>query len=88
MAPPGWGAGPGLDMELLYTAEGYKGKGAGSMILQYGCEMADRDGLEAYIDASPGGKPLYERFGWVFTKQVKLPRFDYYYDFGVRQPKQ
>jgi hypothetical protein len=32
------------------------------MILKYGCDMADRDGLEAYIDASSGRRPPYERF--------------------------
>lgn len=57
------------------------------MILKYGCDMADRDGLESYIDASPAGRPLYQRIGYAFTKQVKLPRFDYKYNFGVRQPK-
>ena len=67
--------------------EDYKGQGAGSMVLQYGCDLADRDSVEAYIDASPRGKRLYERFGFVFTKQQKMPRFDYYYNYGIRQPK-
>ncbi len=76
------------DMELLGTVGEYKGQGAGSMILKYGCDLADQDGLEAYIDFSPAGKPLYERFGWVFTKETKLPRFEYSYHFGIRQPKE
>jgi hypothetical protein len=38
------------------------------MILKYG-DMADRDGLEAYIDASLGGKLLYERFGCVLRNR-------------------
>ena len=73
-------------MELLMTAEEYKGKGAGSMILKHGCYLADEDGVECYIDSSPRAKPLYERFGWVFTKQEPLP-MDYHYNFGIRQPK-
>lgn len=73
-------------MELLGTAEAYKGKGAGSMILEFGCDLADKDGLECYIDASPRGKPVYEKFGFVFTEVEQLP-MDYYYNFGIRQPK-
>lgn len=73
-------------MELLFTGEGHEGLGAGSMIMKDGCDMADRDGLQVYNDVSAGGRPLYERFGWVFTKQVKLPRFDYHYNVGIRQP--
>jgi hypothetical protein len=43
------------DMEL-FTGEGHKGQGAGSMIPKSGCDMAGRDGLESYSDVSPGGK--------------------------------
>jgi hypothetical protein len=42
--------------------------------------MANRDVSEAYIDASLGGRPLYGR---VFTKQIKLLRFGYYYNLAL-----
>lgn len=73
-------------MELLCTAEAYKGQGAGSLILQRGCELADKDKLECYIDSSPRGKRVYEKFGFVFTKHVPLP-MHYSYHFGVRRPQ-
>lgn len=73
-------------MELLCTAEAYKGQGAGSLILQHGCELADKDKLECYIDSSPRGKRVYEKFGFVFTKHVLLP-MHYNYHFGVRRPQ-
>lgn len=73
-------------MELLQTSQSFKGKGAGSLILKHGCDLADQNGVECYIDASPAGRPLYERFGFVFTKQEKLP-MDYHYNFGIRPPK-
>ena len=57
------------------------------MILKYGCDMADRDGLECYMDATPAGRPLYERFGWSFTKMQKMPRFDYWQSYGIRKPQ-
>lgn len=73
-------------MELLCTAEPYKGHGAASLILQHGCELADKDTIECYIDSSPRGKRVYEKFGFVFTKQEPLP-MDYHYHFGVRKPQ-
>ncbi|KAH0266743.1 acyl-CoA N-acyltransferase, partial [Aureobasidium melanogenum] len=73
-------------MELLMTAEECKGRGAGGMILEYGTALADEEQVECYIDASPAGRPLYERHGFVFTKQEKLP-MDYHYNFGIREPK-
>jgi hypothetical protein len=73
-------------MELLMTAEGHKGRGSGEMTLEYGTVLADEAQVECYIDASPAGRPLYERHGFVFSKQEKLP-MDYHYNFGVRKPK-
>ncbi|KAG9680174.1 hypothetical protein KCU87_g151, partial [Aureobasidium melanogenum] len=73
-------------MELLMTAGAYKGRGAGGMILEYGTALADEEQVECYIDASPAGRPLYERHGFVFTKQEKLP-MDYHYNFGIRKAK-
>lgn len=34
-------------------------------MLEWGCKAADRDGLESYLDSSPAGKPLYEKYGYV-----------------------
>jgi GNAT superfamily N-acetyltransferase len=71
-------------MELLMTAEGYKGRGSGGLILEHGTRLADEEQVECYIDASPAGRRLYERHGFVFSKQEKLP-MDYHYNFGVRK---
>ncbi|KAL4747826.1 hypothetical protein BDW72DRAFT_206168 [Aspergillus terricola var. indicus] len=40
-------------------------RGAGSMLLQWGCNLADEEGVALYVDASRAGAPLYERFGFV-----------------------
>lgn len=34
------------------------------MLLKWGAEEADRLGLESYLEASPEGKPLYEKSGF------------------------
>ena len=35
------------------------------MLVKWGCDLADRDGVKAYVDGSKDGAPLYERFGFV-----------------------
>ena len=44
--------------------------GAASLLMRWGLEQVDRDGLEAYIDASSDGKLLYEHFGFKPAKEV------------------
>jgi len=51
-------------LEILATKQEYQGKGAGSMILKWGLQKADEDGVESFLEASPAGLPIYERYGW------------------------
>ena len=52
------------DLDTLGTHPDYQRRGAGSMIVQWGCDMADRDGVAAYVDASKEGAGLYKKFGF------------------------
>lgn len=55
----------GLDLDTLATHPDYQRQGAGSMLLKWGCDVADRDGVGAYVDGSKDGAPLYSKFGFV-----------------------
>lgn len=35
------------------------------MLLKWGCDLADKDGVGAYVDGSKDGAPLYAKFGFV-----------------------
>lgn len=35
------------------------------MLIQWGCDLADKDGVDLYVYASRLAVPLYERFGFV-----------------------
>jgi hypothetical protein len=43
------------------------------MLIKWGVEKADKAQLPTYLEASPEGKPLYERFGF---KEVEHHRFE------------
>lgn len=51
-------------LEMLATHPKFQGKGAGSMLLQWGLQKADEKGVEAYLESSPEGLSLYRRFGF------------------------
>ena len=50
---------------MLGTHPDYRGRGAGSVLIKYGCDLADKNGVGAYVDASKAGAPLYAKFGFV-----------------------
>lgn len=63
----------GTDLEFVATHPDYQGKGAGSLMLRWGTERADAEGVEAYLEAAPDAIALYERFG--FREAGRLDTF-------------
>ncbi len=57
---------------MLGTLPSYQGRGAGSLIMRYGVEQADRDGRKAYLEASPSSVSLYRRFGFFEKDEVTV----------------
>ncbi|KAJ6083965.1 hypothetical protein N7486_010765 [Penicillium sp. IBT 16267x] len=51
-------------LDMLVVDPEYTGRGAASMLIQWGCELADRDGVPAYLDAHIDAAPLYRMFGF------------------------
>ncbi|KAJ5910467.1 hypothetical protein N7504_005110 [Penicillium tannophilum] len=52
-------------LDTLCTHPDYWRRGAGSMIVKWGCDLADKEGVSAYLDSSKDGAPLYQKFGFV-----------------------
>lgn len=40
------------------------------MLLQYGCERADEQGCEAFLEAAPEALRLYQKFGFETAAQM------------------
>lgn len=55
---------------MLATLPEHRDSNAASLLIRWGLDRADRDGLEAYVEASLVGAPIYEQFGWVTSGQV------------------
>ena len=51
-------------LNLLATLPDHHRRGVGAMHLKWGNEQANKLGLQCYLEASPMGRPLYERYGY------------------------
>ncbi|OKL55430.1 hypothetical protein UA08_09307 [Talaromyces atroroseus] len=58
------GTEPHYFLDTVVTHPAYQGKGAGSMLVKWGCDLADQEGVAVYVDASDVGASLYQRFGF------------------------
>jgi GNAT superfamily N-acetyltransferase len=66
------GTRPYYCLDTLVTLPQHERRGAGSMLVRWGCERADEVGVQAYLEASLIGAPLYARHGFVGKKEIEL----------------
>lgn len=66
------GTRPYMVLDTLVTHPEHHRRGAGGMLVAWGCEQADKRGVEAYLEASEMGAPLYERYGFRARKTVQV----------------
>lgn len=64
------GGRPFFFLHLLITHPAHRRRGAGSMLIDWGLKQADVAGLPTYLEASPMGLPLYERWGFEPRKKT------------------
>ena len=55
---------PHLYLANLVTDPAQRGRGAGRMLVEWGCAIADAEGVMSYVQASPEGRGVYERCGF------------------------
>jgi GNAT superfamily N-acetyltransferase len=59
-------------LDTLVTLPQHERRGAGSMLVRWGCEKADEVGVEAYLEASTIGEPMYARHGFQRVKEIEF----------------
>jgi hypothetical protein len=60
-------------LRLLACSPRYSRLGAGSALLRRGFELADREGLNTWLEASPAGYSLYKKLGFKDLDVQDLP---------------
>lgn len=55
------------------TLPAYQKRGAASLHLAWGTELADKSELACWVQASPMSFSLYQKFGFVIQDQVVVP---------------
>lgn len=70
------------ELDFLVTNPDFHRRGAGSRLLSWGIEQADKHGVLMCLEATPTGLALYKRFGFV-EKDVIMADMK---QFGWTQP--
>ncbi|ORY13540.1 hypothetical protein BCR34DRAFT_466339, partial [Clohesyomyces aquaticus] len=65
---------PYLMLNSLATHPEHRRKGAGKMLVRWGVEMADRLGVQVYLDSTSVARGLYERGGFEVRRVVEFDR--------------
>ncbi|THY17996.1 hypothetical protein D6D00_08291 [Aureobasidium pullulans] len=55
---------PYCQLHICFTDPDYQRRGIGSMMLQWGSDLADQLFLPSWVEASPAGNFLYRKFGY------------------------
>ena len=74
---------------ILFTDPDYQRCGAGSIHVKWGCDLADRLVVPAWVEASPFGHHLYEENGFRDVEAVKPPTKKWVSEYTMmkREPK-
>ncbi|KAJ8060886.1 hypothetical protein OCU04_009967 [Sclerotinia nivalis] len=59
--------------DSITTDPKHQKRGAGSMLVKWGVNMADSLNGEAYLEATEMGRPVYEKFGFVVLATFDAP---------------
>ncbi|KAI1194667.1 hypothetical protein F5X97DRAFT_310315 [Nemania serpens] len=68
-----WNATEMLGLSLLCTSPKYYRRGAAKALLVPMLAIADASGLQSYLEATPAGRPVYEKLGF---KTVEVKEFN------------
>jgi len=51
-------------LSVLVTYPDRQKRGAGSALVKWGCDLADKENLPAYLEATPAGYAVYKKNGF------------------------
>ena len=62
---------------ILVVKPEYQGRGAGRLMIRWGAERADAEGLPCYVDSSPEAVGIYGRYGFGEVNRLVLKGEDH-----------
>lgn len=79
---------PHYFIELLGTVHEEKGKGVGRALLQWGCDRADEESVEVFVETNPDALGFYQKVGFEVREEADMPGgYGYRESILVRQPR-
>ena len=64
-------------LDILHTHPSHQGRGAGSQLVNWGTDLADKERLQCYLESSPAGYPLFKKcdFEDVTEMEIELNQY-------------
>ena len=59
-------------LAILVTAPEFQGRGVGSLLCNEGLQIADREKLPAWLEASARGRRLYQKLGFEDVEDIVI----------------
>ena len=57
-------------LTIICTHPDYQRQGAATAMVRWGIQRAEELGIPLYLDASPAGRPVYERLGFHYLQDL------------------
>ena len=64
-------------LDIIHTHPSHQGRGAGTQLVKWGTDLADKQRLQCYLEASPAGYPLFRKadFEEVTEMEIDLNKY-------------
>jgi ribosomal protein S18 acetylase RimI-like enzyme len=67
------------ELKQIVVHPAHRGLGAARLLTDWGVGLADKSGLSVIVVSVPYARPVYEKFGFVCVKDIKI-------DFSIPEP--
>lgn len=73
-------------LDIIHTHPSHQGRGAGAQMVKWGTDLADKEGLQCYLESSPAGYPLFKKVDFEDVTEMEI-ELNKYKDHGYGQYK-
>ena len=59
-------------LDIIHTHPSHQGRGAGTQLVKWGTDIADKQHLQCYLEASPAGYPLFRKANFEEVTEMEI----------------